>query len=824
MRINCLCRVVIASVWLVWIAAYAAPLFVQVCHAQMSQAKPVPEGSTESARLYLPLDTDWRFYKGDHPLAMLPDLDDSTWRIVTVPHDWSSEGPFHPAYASCTGYAPGGIGWYRKRFWLDEKYRHKLVAVEFDGVYNNAQVWFNGHFVGTRPYGYSSFECMLTPLAQFGSNCNVLAVRVDHSRFADSRWYTGSGIYRHVRIRITDKLRIGHWGVFVSTPHVTSTSALVRIMTRVENDTDQVCLFRLRSEITEPNGAVVATAETPGTLSPTTNLTVIQQVRIANPQLWSPATPVLYRLKSQVLVNKWVVDELTTAFGIRTIRFDPAKGFFINGVATKLKGVCLHHDAGCLGTAVPEKVWERRLRILKEIGVNAIRTSHNPPAPEFLDLCDRLGFFVMAEAFDEFTPAKNKWLSGWNTGQASRFGYSEVFEQWALRDLKDMIQRDRNHPCIIMWSIGNEIDYPNDPFSHPVLGTEYKPANPPAENIVRYAKPLITAAKQLDPTRPVTMALANVAVSRAIGLCDLLDVLGYNYQEQRYAADHAAYPNNVILGSETRHRYADWAIVRDNEYVVGQFLWTGIDYLGEAGAWPNRANGSGLLDLCGFKKPIAWFRQSMWRDEPMVYLCTSVGTQRAWRSRGSQLHEHWNWPTNTIVTVHCYTTCPVVDLMLNGKSLGKKTSAEAVQGVLTWQVEFEPGILKAVGLKSGQPTCDFVLQTAGKPHQIQLLSDTNELRADGRDICHIEFRITDIVGVRVPDATNAVTFTVTGPANLLGIENGDLNDPNTGKLATRNAFRGRGLAILQSQTTPGSITVTATSPGLVPATVQLHSR
>ncbi len=811
-----------------WFVVVAVAVRCSSCGCLGAMAEPQCGGvsSTNSAissRTYIELSTDWRFAKVDHPLAMLPDFHDSAWRRVNVPHDWSSEGPFGPEYASGTGYAPAGVAWYRKRFRLDEKFRGKLVAVEFDGIYNNAQVWVNGHFVGGRPYGYSSFECMLTPLVRYGANENVLAVRVDHSKFSDSRWYTGSGIYRRVRLRITDRLRIGHWGVFVWTHEVTETAAVVRVQTVIENDSGKDAPVRLQSEIVGSVDSAVG-VETQAIVPSATNHTVVQEIRVERPKLWSPADPVLYRLKSRLLAGGRVIDELLTPFGIRTIRFDAAKGFFLNEKPMKLKGVCLHHDAGCLGAAVPEKVWERRLRTLKELGVNAIRTSHNPPAPEFLDLCDRFGFVVMAEAFDEFTPAKNKWVAGWNRGQASRFGYAEVFEQWAIRDLQDMVRRDRNHPCITIWSIGNEIDYPNDPFSHPVLGNEYRPENPAAENIVRHAKPLIAAVKQLDPTRPVTMALANVAMSEAIGLCELLDVVGYNYQEPRYAADHAAHPSRIILGSETQHRYADWAIVRDNEYVAGQFLWTGIDYLGEAGPWPNRANGSGLLDLCGFKKPLAWFRQSLWSDKPMVYLCVSSGRGGARRGRGGWLQEHWNWPSNAIVTVHCYTTCQEVELTLNGRPLGNKRRADAVEGELTWQLEFEPGTLKAVGLNDSRPACEFVLQTAGKPHRIQFVPDTTELRADGHDICHIEFRIVDAAGVRVPDATNMLMFTLTGPAELLGIENGNLNDPNSGKGNSRNAYRGRGLAIIQAQTAPGKITVTATSPGLEPASAQINSR
>lgn len=776
-----------------------------------------------AGRVYVDLDTDWRFHKGDPPLAMLPEFDDTGWRRVDVPHDWSCGGPFGPEYASCTGYAPGGVAWYRKRFRLDEKFRDKLVSVEFDGIYNNAQVWFNGHYVGGRPYGYSSFECVLTPLVRFGTNDNVLAVRVDHSKFSDSRWYTGSGIYRHVRLRLTDRVRIGHWGVFVSTPEVTGATALIRVETVVANDSGKPAPVRLHSEIIGPDGSIVGAVEMPGTVSSGTNHVFVQEIRINQPKLWFPANPVLYRLNSRVYDGAHLTDAVVTPFGIRTVRFDPSEGFFINGMPMKLKGVCLHHDAGCLGAAVPEKVWERRLRTLKEIGVNAIRTSHNPAAPEFLDLCDRLGFLVMAEAFDEFTPAKNKWVSGWNTGRASRFGYAEVFEQWAVRDLQDMIRRDRNHPSVIMWSIGNEIDYPNDPFTHPVLGEEYRPGNPPAENIVRYAKPLIEAVRQLDQTRPVTMALANVAMSDAVGLCNLLDIVGYNYQEHRYSSDHAANPNRVIFGSETRHRYADWLAVQDNEFIAGQFLWTGIDYLGEAGAWPNRANGSGLLDLCGFKKPLAWFRQSLWSDKPMVYLCVSSGRGGMRRPGGGWLQEHWTWPSNSTVTVSCYTTCAEVDLRLNGRSLGIKRRVETIEGVLTWQVKFEPGELKAIGLSNGIAQCEFALRTAGRAQRIMLSPDVHELTADGRDICHLEFQIADERGVRVPDAAHEVTFTVTGPADLIGIENGNLNDPQPGKSNTRRAYRGRGLAILRAQATPGKIVLTASSPGLDSAKIELDS-
>ena len=787
-----------------------------------------PAEASPPSRTVLDLDAEWRFSKGDFANAMMPTFDEAAWQRVDLPHDWSSEGPFSADYGSGNGYAPGGIGWYRKHFKVSESNTNKLIAIEFDGVYDHAEVWLNGHYVGGRPYGYSSFECVLTPLVRFGAE-NVLAVRVDHSRFADSRWYTGSGIYRHVRLRLTDKLRIAHWGTYVTTPEVTPDSATVRVETTVENDKGHDQSFSLHAELLGPDGQAVADATVSGTIADGTNQTMIQRIKVPSPQRWSPGSPVLYTLLSRLSGASGVADETATIFGIRTLQFDPDKGFFLNGTSMKLKGVCIHHDAGCLGAAVPDKVLERRLRILKELGANAIRTSHNPPAPELLDLCDRLGLLVMDEAFDEFTPAKNKWVTGRNNGLPSRFGYAELFNEWSLTDVSDMVRRDRNHPSVIMWSIGNEVDYRNDPFSHPVLGNEYRLANPPAEGLVTCARPLVAVVKKLDPTRPVTAALATVAMSDAVGLPELLDVVGYNYQESRYAEDHRKDPKRFIYGSENGGGWAQWLAVRDHEYVSGQFLWTGIDYLGEANRWPNRGSGAGLLDLCGFKKPSAWLRQSLWSDEPMVYLFTSTSDSGAGRGPGGGFgrfggQESWNWPSNALVTIRCCTTCPEVILLLNDRSLGTNTLATAVQGVSSWRVPFEPGVLKAVGRKDGSTVCEFSLRTAGPAEQIELLPQTKELRADGRDICHVEFRIVDAQGVRVPDAAAELTFTVVGPAKIIGIENGDLNSAATGKDGVRNAYRGHGLAIVQSAREPGKVRLTARANGLGETTVEIEAK
>ncbi len=764
-------------------------------------------------------DFDWRFSRGDFPTAMMPGFDDSTWRTVDVPHDWSIEGPFLAEYASGTGYAPGGIAWYRKHFAVDAADQNKRVVIEFDGVYHNSEVWINGQFVGRRPYGYSSFQYDLTSYLRFGEHENVVAVRVDHTRFADSRWYTGSGIYRHVRLHITDKLHIEPWSIYITTPEIDANAAVIRIETLVKNAHQQARTFSLESSVVAPDGRTIATLASSGTLDAHAEQTLVPQIKIPDPRLWSLESPNLYALRSTLKVGDEIVQEKTTPFGIRTIAFDPNRGFFLNGKATKIKGVCLHHDAGCLGAAVPDKVLERRLRLMKDLGANAIRTSHNPPAPELLDMCDRLGLLVKDEAFDEFTPPKNKWVEGWNAGEPSKFGYGEVFAQWSVRDMEDLVRRDRNHPCVIMWSIGNEIDYPNDPFSHPVLGDNYRPKNPPAENLVKYAKPLIEAVKKWDRTRPATAALASIDMSNAVGLAPMLDVVGYNYQEQHYEADHQTYPDRFIFGSENGDSYGAWLAVRDNDYVAGQFLWTGIDYLGEARRWPNRANGAGLLDMCGFKKPIGWFRQSLWSDEPMVYVCVSGRPRR--RVRGMWGFEHWNWEKGQTVTVLGCTNCPEVALTLNGRVLGTLPLSAAKEGILRWEVPYEPGTLKAMGRRDGRDVCEFVLQTVGEIRRVAMSPDVTQLRADGKDICHVTFALVDGQGVRIPDADNEVTFDVKGPGRIIGIENGNLNSLENPKDSKHRAYHGRGLAILQAERQAGKIQVTALSEGLTPATFEI---
>lgn len=778
------------------------------------------------AREIRPLLEGWRFIKGDPRAAMQPGFDDAAWRAVRVPHDWSMDEAFRPEYGSGNGFAAGGLGWYRQRFALSKAEEGKTVRAEFDGVMSHAEVWINGHRVGGRAYGYSSFALDLTRHLFTDGRPNVLALRVDQSRQSDSRYFSGSGVYRDVRLVISDPLRIHD--VFVRTPEVAAASAKVAAQTEVMNEAAHPRRFRLQSELLAPDGAVVARAESQAELKPGSSRQLDQAFTVQQPQRWSPSSPVRYQLRQRLIVDGKTVDETTTPFGIRSIRFDPAQGFSLNGESLKLKGVCLHHDAGSLGAAVPVAVWERRLRQLQAIGVNAIRTSHNPPAPEFLELTDRLGLLVQVEAFDEFTPAKNKWVDGWNVGVPSRHGYAEDFEAWGVRDVEAMVRRDRNRPSVIMWSVGNEIDYPNDPFTHPVLGNKYRPHNPPASELVRLARPLVDAVRKLDPTRPVTAALASLELSEGVGLPALFDVVGYNYQEARYAADRKAFPKRVIYGSENRHDVRAWEVVRDTPAISAQFLWTGFDYLGEAKAWPQRGADFGLFDLAGFRKPRGWLREALWSDKPMVALLAAPataekiassagqGTPLLDQQRRAQVEEHWNWAPGTAMTVQAYANTAEVQLWLNGRLIGAKKATEAVEGVLSWTLPFEAGELRAIGLREGRAVAEFQLRTAGKPARIELKA------APGSDgIQQIEFQVVDAAGTRVPNAEPRLHFQTEGGLQILGIGNGNLADLDDPRDAHHAAYQGRGLAVLRQ--TPGqSGKLRVSAPGLPTAELNLQ--
>jgi beta-galactosidase len=742
---------------------------------------------------------------------------------VDLPHDWSIEGPYSSQNASGTGFLPGGIAWYRKTFQLPASMRGRRVSVRFDGVYRDSTVWINGARLGSRPYGYSTFEYDLTPHLRFGAASNVLAVRVDHSVVADSRWYPGSGIYRHVWLNVTGPVHIAPWGVYVTTPVAGEAEALASIETRVMNESPAEARATVVTSVLNESSEEVASAKVEEPIASGKDRTFAQQVAIPRPSLWSPEQPHLYTAVSRVYLDGKLADEQRTPFGIRSFYFSPEKGLVFNSRPIKMKGVCIHHDLGALGAAFFEEALERRLKRFKEIGVNAIRCSHNPMAPEFYDLCDRLGFLVMDEAFDEWIGGKRKWAEGWNAGVAARRGYHEAFEEWGVRDAQDMVLRDRNHPSIVMWSIGNEIDYPDDPFTHPRGRDGVKPNSLSADLMPPIARRLISAVKQFDVTRPVTMALADIDASNATGLANMLDVVGYNYLEQHYERDHRTYPNRVIYGSENSRGLDAWRPVALNDYVGGQFLWTGMDYLGEASRYPSHGSSAGLLDIQGFQKRDAYFRQALWSDKPMLYAAAwGAGADESrmaeWPRNLGRIPamERWGWtgdPRKNI-PVEVYTNCDSVELTLNGRSLGEKPIADRLLPALLWSVPNEAGAVEIVGKKAGVIAARFQLKTVGQPESIELSPDLKTLKNDGRQVSTIEVHVVDRNGNRVPDAAQTVSFEVAGAGRLMAAGNADLTDGTPVTASQVKLYQGRALAVVRSGAGSGKITVRATAPGL----------
>ncbi|MFL5743075.1 MAG: sugar-binding domain-containing protein [Niastella sp.] len=791
----------------------------------------------QETREQLLFNADWRFYKGDVPGAEKSTFNDANWRMLNLPHDWSIEGPFSMEWASGTGFSPGGIGWYRKTFSFAPEWKGKQIYIYFDGVYKNSEVWINGHSLGKRPNGFTPFQYELTQYLQPGNN--TIAVKVDHTTFADSRWYTGSGIYRNVYLIATNPVHINQWGVAFSTPAVSTTSATVNVKTTVTNNTKANKRVTVVCSLINGHADTAGKAQKAITVAPNATTGGDCSFTVSNPALWSTDKPNTYILKVTLLSEGKKIDEWGSEVGIRSIRFDASKGFFLNGEATKLQGVCIHDDAGVLGVAVPEEVWVRRLHTLKEGGCNALRLSHNPHADYLYRLCDEMGFVVMDEAFDEWEVGKNKWIQGWNKGTPGKDGYHTYFKEWADRDLRDMILRNRNHPSVIMWSIGNEIDYPNDPYTHEILNTGNNPqiygsgqlaGHPPAARLGEISQHLVQVAKQYDTTRPVTAALAGVVMSNTTSYPANLDIVGYNYQEYRYAADHQQYPNRVIYDSENGMRLSAWEAVEKNPYIAGQFLWTGIDYLGEAGAWPNRSNQAGLLDLGGFTKPEYYFRQSIWTKEPMIYM----GTAPIPKSEDNGIWSHkqaapvWEGADGDSIRVNCFTNCSEAELFLNGHSLGKRALADAHSRILFWNTVYHPGELVVKGYQNGKQAAQYTLSTTGKATALKatVYKERQDQWApiirDSNCLQQIEVAITDEKGQKVYSAENAVTVSVTGAATLKGIENSDANDVSDYHAATRKAMHGALIVYVQPTSSGGAYAVKLESPGMEPVVLKFN--
>jgi len=774
--------------------------------------------------------TNWRFNLSDVKEAAAPEFNDSKWSVLDLPHDWSVKGTLSPDKASCTGYLPGGIGWYRKSFTVPGSEKGNKVFIYFEGVYNHSEVFINGTSVGKRPNGYISFMYDLTPYIKSGQE-NMLSVRVDHSLERDSRWYSGSGIYRDVYLVYAPPVHIDLWGVYFKATTITAKKADVSVATTLNNELALGSEVLVSHEITDPaSGKVIASGSKKQKLESKAKATLTQNLSIPNPKRWSLEQPNLYNLKTIVKQNGKIIDQNEQQIGIRTLTFDPNKGFALNDMWTKVKGVCIHHDAGVLGSAVPREVWKRRLITLKEMGCNAVRMSHNPQAPDVYELCDEIGMLVMDEAFDEWEFPKRKWITGWNNGTPGFEGAASFFNEWSDKDLADMILRDRNHASIIMWSIGNEVDYPNDPYTHPILdGAKinqpmhggYKPDSPKAERLGGIAKRLSSIVRALDTSRPVTAALAGVVMSNETEYPYLLDVAGYNYTEDRYAEDHAKYPTRVIYGSENGHSMESWKAVRDNDYIFGQFLWTGIDYLGESGEWPSRGFYSGFLDFGGFLKPRGHFRQALWDTKPVTYIGTyPVPSRKNYLS--TDAWPIWNYDSEQMIRVVCYTNAPQSKLLLNGKPVGDVKGLDDKSGVIYWDIPFQAGKLEVVGMdKDGKQTCNFLLESTSRPFALTAKSDLGTLKKN-RGVAQVVVQVVDEKGLPVMLSEDELTCTIDGPGKLLGLEASNNSDMGDYSDNVQRVYHGRLIAYIQAKEISGKINLKFSAPWLKDAKLVLE--
>ena len=789
--------------------------------ALLSSAK----AEDQQPRLVVDFDFDWRFSRSDPKGAESMKFDGSNWRKLNVPHDWSVEHPFDENFASSTGFLPGGIGWYRKEFDVPADWADKEVSIEFDGVYRNSMVWLNGQLLGKRPNGYASFSYRLTPHIKARGK-NVIAVRVAREEVADSRWYPGSGIYRHVKLVVTEPLHFARHGIFVRVPRVTDERADITAEMKVVNRSKKPTDIRLESSVIDPNGKLLSSQSINGTLPPKSEKEFAHWHLVKNPKKWSVDDPNLYQFVTKIFEEDQLRDVVTTPIGLRSFHFDPNLGFFLNGNSMKLKGLCLHHDAGALGAAVPDEVLERRLRLVKSIGGNAVRCSHNPMAAEFYDICDRIGLLVMDEAFDEWELGKRKWVNGRNVGRAKRAGYNLAFEEWAERDLAEMILRSRNHPSVIMWSIGNEIDYPGDPYDHPEF---FDPAAPPvdegspsATRLSVVAPRLISTVKRHDSTRPVTMALSNTPTANGIGLPDMLDVVGYNYQEKFYSQDHANHPGRIILGSENGKGLRSWRSVVENDYISGQFLWVGFDFLGEADEWPNHGSRWGVFDTRGFIKQHSDHYYQTWASKPMVKIIIPPS-----RFSDKLRRSHSSYPRSYVgsigekVTYLIDSNCDSCRLKLNGKEIPLKDYDRKLDFA---EFNYQPGELVLEGIQGGKVVAVDRITSYGTATKLQLTADREEIAADGKSTVHIEVQIIDDSGYLVPLFREGIRCSVEGNGRLLAIDNGNQNDPTPLASKTKSTHDGRLMAYVQSKRKPGKIVIRATADGLEEAEITIESR
>jgi beta-galactosidase len=781
-----------------------------------------PVGNSEFGRTNN-FNSGWKFHLGEVPGFMVPNFVDQSWRTLELPHDWSIEGDFDQSNPSgeSGGFLPNGIGCYRKSFTIPTNLKGKRISIRFDGVYMNSTVYLNGAYIGNRPYGFSTFEYDLTPNLKYGDQENIIAVKVDHSLQPSCRWYTGSGINRNVYLLIKPQQHFKSNGIFFRTESLSSGSAKLKVDFTVvahnylesqavafqhlpEDIKRTVKTYRIISSLIDKEGVKKVSAETTGKLSDFTILNDSLRMEIEHPKLWSDVSPYLYELKNQLEIDGKVVDEETIRVGIRKVEFNSREGMLVNGLKTTIKGVCLHKDAGSFGTAVPKDIWRYRLQKLKAMGCNAIRT-HGPVDPVFIETCDEMGFFMMAEAFDE-------WNTNWRWGYSENpegkrpFAYHLFYNQWAETDLKTMVYRDRNHPSIFIYSVGNEVP-------------DQRAKEGPAK-----LSQLKTWVKEVDSTRPVIAACDWSPFANQSGFMDIIDIAGYNYIDRYfpglYADEHKKYPDRILLGTETYPDLKNWLSVRDHPYVTGEFLWVGIDYQGEAVAWPRKGWEWGLIDLAGFEKPTYYIRQSYWTETPMVHIAVNLKKKEKFKWQCYNVASHWNFEKDETDTVFVYSNCEEVELFLNNKSLGrKKVNIDTYYA--SYVVKFMEGTLKAIALNHSKKVASHVLKTAGQPHHLELLPERDTVEIAKGELVFLTVGVTDNNGVRCPNATNNIRVSIEGAGELIGLDSGNQFSHEHYKTDNRNAFEGRILATVKPLK-PGEIKVQAICEGLVLATKTIY--
>lgn len=783
--------------------------------------------------------SNWSFHLNDSLIDKDTIGTSTKWRTLNVPHDWSIEGKFDEK--SPAGYGGGslngGLGWYKKTFKIASEDINKTITIAFDGVYKNSEVWVNGHYLGKRPNGYIGFQYEISPYLNYGDKNNEIIVKVDNSKQPNSRWYSGSGIFRNVWIQTTDKLHVAQWGTYITTPKVTAEKASVNFETTIQNQNSVSKKATVTTTIFKEDKKVTSVTQDI-TIGANANQTIKQAAQVETPILWSVEKPELYTSVTEISVDDKIVDQYKTSFGIRDFKFDTDKGFILNGKQVKIKGVCLHHDLGALGAAINTRAIERQLEILKEMGVNGIRTTHNPPAPELLDLCDKMGFIVMDEAFDMWKQTKTK------------YDYGNDWDKWHKKDLIDQLLRDRNHPSIFMWSIGNEIPEQWN------------------ENGVAIAKELAAITRQYDKTRPITAAMnppvnmnldgINLQFDKAavqynkIAASGVLDIIGYNYAHQTYEYHKKNFPGIPFIATETtsaletRGYYdatsdsikkwpvrwdlkftegnpgntvsaydqvqapwgstheATWKVIKKHDFLSGMYIWTGFDYIGEPTPyeWPSVSSYFGIVDLAGFPKDVYYMYQSEWTNKTVLHL-----------------FPHWNWKAGQTVDVWAYyNKADEVELFLNGKSVGIRSKKGDDLHVM-WKVPFQPGTLKAVSRKNGKTVLETEIKTAGNPSQLKLTADRSTIKADENDLSFVTVDILDDKGTLAPNANNEINFSLKGNGKIVGVCSGDPVSHESYKGSKHTALSGKCLVIVQSGDKTGRLELTAKANGLKQATI-----